>query len=67
MSTLFNRRKSSFSGAQDPDCVEFARGASAVLLRESDAPCTILTSTPPASPPSSSASRRAGGLDHLIP
>ncbi|MBT2493098.1 DUF397 domain-containing protein [Streptomyces sp. ISL-96] len=42
-------QKSSFSGAGDGgNCVELAATDDAVLLRESDAPAAILTTTPTA-------------------
>ncbi|MFF5672389.1 DUF397 domain-containing protein [Streptomyces hygroscopicus] len=39
-------RKSSFSGANGPNCVEVARGAHGVLLRESDDPRAVLSVDP---------------------
>ncbi|MFJ4637227.1 DUF397 domain-containing protein [Streptomyces hygroscopicus] len=46
MSTPIQWRKSSFSGAQGPDCVEVARGSDGVLLRESDDPRAVLSLDP---------------------
>ncbi|MEU5273184.1 DUF397 domain-containing protein [Streptomyces hygroscopicus] len=46
MSTPIQWRKSSFSGAQGPDCVEVACGADGVLLRESDDPRAVLSVDP---------------------
>ncbi|MDJ1136068.1 DUF397 domain-containing protein [Streptomyces iconiensis] len=41
--------KSSFSSDEDaPNCVEVAEGASALFLRESEAPSDVLTLTPQA-------------------
>ncbi|MGH3313363.1 MAG: DUF397 domain-containing protein [Streptomyces sp.] len=39
-------QKSSFSGAAGENCVEVARTAPAVQLRESDDPRTVITTTP---------------------
>lgn len=39
-------QKSSFSGANGADCVEIAHHASSLLVRESDAPSTVLATTP---------------------
>lgn len=39
-------QKSSFSGGEGADCVEVARTAPAVQLRESDDPRTVITVTP---------------------
>ncbi|SFB93655.1 DUF397 domain-containing protein [Streptomyces aidingensis] len=41
-------QKSSFSGANGPDCVELAHGGGPLLLRESDAPETVLAASPAA-------------------
>ncbi|MEU7368077.1 DUF397 domain-containing protein [Streptomyces hygroscopicus] len=46
MSNAIRWRKSSFSGGQEPECVEVARGAHGVLLRESDDPRAVLSVDP---------------------
>jgi hypothetical protein len=48
MITPGNWQKSSFSGEGDgDDCVELASTPTALHLRESDAPATVLTTTRP--------------------
>ena len=47
MSTLYTWQKSSFSGGGEGNaCVELASTPVALHLRESDAPGTVLTTTP---------------------
>ncbi|MET9903552.1 DUF397 domain-containing protein [Streptomyces sp. NPDC006446] len=47
MSTPGNWQKSSYSGPGDGDsCVELASTRATLLLRESDDPVTVLTTTP---------------------
>ncbi|MBB4785337.1 DUF397 domain-containing protein [Streptomyces rapamycinicus] len=64
MSAPTQWRKSTFSGGQGPDCVEVARDAHAVHIRESDQPGTILTSTTTRLA-AFIVSVKAGDLDHL--
>ncbi|MEC4018099.1 DUF397 domain-containing protein [Streptomyces sp. H27-D2] len=58
-------QKSSFSGNQGPNCVEVARDADAVLLRESDEPRAVLALTP-ARLGAFVSGVKAGSLDHLM-
>jgi hypothetical protein len=46
MSTSIQWRKSSFSGGDGPNCVELGRRAETTLIRESDAPHTVVSTTP---------------------
>ncbi|MGO4419898.1 DUF397 domain-containing protein [Streptomyces sp. MCAF7] len=46
MSTSIQWRKSSFSGAEGPNCVELARNADTTLIRESDDPHVVVSTTP---------------------
>ncbi|MEU3459957.1 DUF397 domain-containing protein [Streptomyces sp. NPDC006733] len=59
-------QKSSFSGPDDDNnCVELAPVPGAVLLRESDAPGVVLTTTP-AAVGAFLASLKAGAFDDLL-
>ncbi|WP_106436704.1 MULTISPECIES: DUF397 domain-containing protein [Streptomyces] len=66
MSTSIQWRKSSFSGAQGPDCVELARRADATLIRESDDPHVVLATTRTGLA-AFIAGAKAGAFDHLTP
>lgn len=66
MSTSIQWRKSSFSGAQGPDCVELARSADTTLIRESDDPHIVLA-TSPKRLAAFIAAVKAGDFDHLTP
>jgi hypothetical protein len=46
MSEQINWQKSSFSGGGGEDCVEIAHHAHSIIIRESDDPGLILTTTP---------------------
>ncbi|MGW7695955.1 DUF397 domain-containing protein [Streptomyces asiaticus] len=48
MSDIQHWRKSSYSGDAANNCVELARTPDTVLLRESDEPHTVITTTPAA-------------------
>lgn len=66
MTDHINWQKSSFSGADDsPNCVELARADGQILLRESDEPDTIVT-TSPAKLRAFLLGVKAGEFDHLI-
>ncbi|MEU9789391.1 DUF397 domain-containing protein [Streptomyces sparsogenes] len=64
MSTSIQWRKSSFSGAQGPDCVEVALCAATTLIRESDDPRVVLATTPKRLA-AFIAGVKAGDFDHL--
>ncbi|MFF8815180.1 DUF397 domain-containing protein [Streptomyces pactum] len=58
-------RKSSYSGATENNCLQLASTApAAILLRESDDPAHVITTTP-AALGSLLRTARAGGFDHL--
>ncbi|MEU4895477.1 DUF397 domain-containing protein [Streptomyces sp. NPDC044780] len=66
MSYVQRWRKSSYSGEDaEHNCVELGRAADAVLLRESDDPNVVITTTP-AALRAFTRSVRAGRLDHLF-
>ena len=65
MSDIHQWRKSSYSGDAANNCVEVARSAgTAVLLRESDEPKTVIA-TAPAALRALARAAKAGRLDHL--
>ncbi|GAA3639518.1 DUF397 domain-containing protein [Streptomyces iranensis] len=64
MSDIQPWRKSSYSGDAANNCVELARTLDAVLLRESDEPQTVITTTPTALR-SLTRAVRAGRFDQL--
>ncbi|MDN3054438.1 DUF397 domain-containing protein [Streptomyces sp. SRF1] len=65
MSYVQRWRKSSYSDQNESNCVELAqRDATAILLRESDEPHTVITTTPLALRALTRAVK-AGRLDHL--
>ncbi|MFC9226028.1 DUF397 domain-containing protein [Streptomyces hygroscopicus] len=64
MSYVQRWRKSSYSGDAANNCVELARTPDTVLLRESDDPQTVITTTPAALRALTRAVK-AGRLDHL--
>ncbi|MEU7240746.1 DUF397 domain-containing protein [Streptomyces sparsogenes] len=66
MSTPIHWRKSSFSGGDGPNCVELARRADTALIRESDDPRVVLTTTRPRLA-AFIAGVKAGDFDHLAP
>ncbi|MGW3570461.1 DUF397 domain-containing protein [Streptomyces sp. NPDC000941] len=66
MSTAIQWRKSSFSGGDGPNCVELARSADTTLIRESDDP-RIVVSTTPMRLATFIAGVKAGAFDHLTP
>lgn len=66
MTTSIQWRKSSFSGAEGPNCVELARRADTTLIRESDDPHVVLATTPKRLA-AFIAAAKAGGFDHLTP
>ncbi|MQY14807.1 hypothetical protein SRB5_49830 [Streptomyces sp. RB5] len=45
MSNVIQWQKSSFSGANGPNCVELASHDGVILIRESDAPGTVITTS----------------------
>ncbi|MBB5123062.1 hypothetical protein AF335_12040 [Streptomyces eurocidicus] len=57
-------QKSSFSGDRD-DCVEVGRREGAILMRESDDPAVVVTTTPD-KVRTFILGVKAGALDHLI-
>lgn len=66
MSASIQWRKSSFSGGDGPECVELARSADTTLIRESDDPHVVLTTTPKRLA-AFIAAAKAGDFDHLTP
>ncbi|MFE5842212.1 DUF397 domain-containing protein [Streptomyces niveus] len=66
MTDHINWQKSSFSGADDsPNCVELAHTDGQILMRESDVPDTIVT-TSPEKLRAFLLGVKAGEFDHLI-
>lgn len=59
-----NWRKSTFSGHADNNCVELTCTDGKVLVRESEDPAAVLTTTPASLGTFIRAAKR-GGLDHL--
>ncbi|MFG2577945.1 DUF397 domain-containing protein [Streptomyces malaysiensis] len=58
-------RKSSYSGDADGNnCVELGQTDAAILLRESDDPCVVITTTP-AALRGLVARIKTGGFDHM--
>ncbi|KAK1179380.1 DUF397 domain-containing protein [Streptomyces sp. NBS 14/10] len=66
MNVAIQWRKSSFSGGNGPDCVELARRADTTLIRESDDP-RVVVSTTPMHLAAFVAAVKAGDFDHLTP
>ncbi|MGY0061629.1 DUF397 domain-containing protein [Streptomyces sp. LZ34] len=66
MSASIQWRKSSFSGGDGPECVELARSADIILIRESDDPQVVLTTARPGLA-AFIAGVKAGDFDHLTP
>ncbi|MGY1455407.1 DUF397 domain-containing protein [Streptomyces sp. SS8] len=60
----FKWQKSSFSEGEGPNCIEVAQGGGHVLIRESDLPELIIT-TSPESLESLLRGAKNGELDHL--
>jgi hypothetical protein len=58
-------QKSSFSGNEGPNCVEIAQDGDAILIRESDAPHVILSTTR-ANLAALIAGVEAGEFDHFV-
>ncbi|MYY10076.1 DUF397 domain-containing protein [Streptomyces sp. SID4919] len=58
-------QKSSFSGAQGPECLEVAANEAGLHIRESDAPAVIVT-TDRAKLAAFVAGVKAGEFDHLL-
>ncbi|MGW8570747.1 DUF397 domain-containing protein [Streptomyces niveus] len=66
MSAALDWQKSSFSGGDDnQDCIELAEADGQILLRESDAPGTIIT-TDRAKLRAFLLGVKAGEFDHLV-
>jgi hypothetical protein len=65
VSASFQWRKSSFSGAEGENCVEIAEHAGAIVMRESDDPHLILSTTR-GSLAAFIAGVKAGEFDHLV-
>lgn len=64
MSDIQHWRKSSYSGDAANNCVELARTPDSILLRESDEPHTVITTTPAALRTLTQAVK-AGRFDHV--
>lgn len=65
MSAPIEWQKSSFSGADGPNCIEVAQHDGVVLLRESDNPTAVITTTP-AKLAAFLAGAKAGEFDHFL-
>ncbi|MFF8957850.1 DUF397 domain-containing protein [Streptomyces sp. NPDC014894] len=65
MDRTIHWQKSSFSGAEGADCIEMARLASTILLRESNTPTTVIT-TDRAKLAAFIQGVKAGEFDHLL-
>ncbi|NUP38662.1 MAG: DUF397 domain-containing protein [Streptomyces sp.] len=66
MSESLKWQKSSYSGAGGENCVELARRADTTLIRESDDP-RVVVSTTPMHLAAFVAAVKAGDFDHLTP
>lgn len=58
-------QKSSFSGGEGPECIEIAQDGDAILIRESDAP-GVIVSTTRANLAALIAGVKAGEFDHFV-
>ncbi|MFI2210246.1 DUF397 domain-containing protein [Streptomyces sp. NPDC020141] len=65
MNATIQWQKSSFSGGNGPDCVEIAQHDDSILLRESDAPTTVIT-TDRAKLAAFIQGVKAGEFDHFL-
>ncbi|MFJ6719658.1 DUF397 domain-containing protein [Streptomyces sp. NPDC091259] len=65
MSTSINWQKSSFSGGGGENCIEVGRQADGIVMRESDDPQAIIT-TSPAKLAAFIKGVKAGEFDHFV-
>ncbi|KND26023.1 DUF397 domain-containing protein [Streptomyces acidiscabies] len=65
MSAPIEWQKSSFSGGDGPQCIEIALRDGHILMRESDNPTEVITTTP-AKLAAFLAGAKAGEFDHFL-